>query len=152
MRGCGRTCESQWGLGFRWRCGGVFCFLLKAQLAASGFDVVTFLTPQGGGDGLAAKDICKGVLLGFRGSRPRESFHGIIGNQIHLGPEVAGDAGEMGRLFQRVVDVFDQDILEGNDLAFGGAIRLEGWDQGVERVFAIDGHDSFPHGIGGAVQ
>ena len=66
MRGAGEPASHGGGLGFHWWSGGVFCFLLKAQLAASGFDVVTFFTAQGGGHGLAAKDIGKGVLLGFR--------------------------------------------------------------------------------------
>ena len=90
-----------------------FGFLFEAELAAGGVDVVAFFEAEGGGDAGVFEDVVEGAAVGVRRAFPVEALDGVVGDEVHLGVEAAGVAGEDGGLFERVVDALDEDVFEG---------------------------------------
>lgn len=127
-------------------------FGLKAKLAAGGGDVVAFLASQCDGYASGAKDIGELFLARDRWTFPGEAFDGVVGDQIYVRVEVAGDIAKFFGLIERVVDVLDEDELEGDHAAVFLGKLADGGDEFGEGERAVHGHDFFADLVGGAVE
>ena len=64
---------------------------LEPQLAASRGNVVAFLTPQRHGNTAVVEDAGKALLARDAGALPRQALHRVVGDEIHVRMQVAGD-------------------------------------------------------------
>ncbi len=135
------------------RGGGVeFAFRLEAELAAGGVDVVAFFAADRDGDVPVAEDGEEFVLAENARAFPGEAFDGVVGDEVDVGVEVGGDFGEGFGLFERVVDVLDQDELEGEHAAVALGEEFDGGEKFFERPAFVDRHDLLADFVGGAVE
>ena len=121
-------------------------------MAASGVDVVAFFAAEGDGDAGAAEDVGEFLLAGDRGAFPGKALDGVVGDEVDVGVHVEGDVAEFLGLVEGVVDVLDEDKLEGDHAALALAESFDGGDEFSEGVGRVDGHDLLANFVGRSVE
>ena len=92
------------------------------------------------------------AAVGLGRAFPVESVDGVVGDQVHLGAQAAGVAGEQLGLVERVVDALDQDVFQGEFLFLEAIPVVERGEQVGQRVALVDRHDLVADLVGGAVE
>jgi hypothetical protein len=131
---------------------GEIAFGSQAELAAGGFDVVTFFAAERGGDALLLEGVQERFLSGFGGALPGEAVDVVIGDEIDFGVQAAGEAGEWGGVGGVIVDAGDEDVFEGEHASFSALIGFAGGGEFREGILAIDGHDPAANVVRGAME
>lgn len=126
-----------------------------SQLAAGGEDIVAASGAFGGEDRGFLKLSKEGVdLFGGR------AFEGsarvfVVGDEVDLGTEGAGELDQAFGILLAVIDAFDEGIFKGDREALLGREGLEfaeGVEESLEVVTFVDGHDGIALFIGGGVE
>ena len=124
----------------------------QAQLAAGGVNVASLFPAECGCDPLFFQRGKECFLRGFRRPLPCQVFHLIIGNQINLGAQPAGQLRQWLDLVQRVIDPGDQNIFQRDHAILLLLVIFASRHEFGERIFAVDGHDFVARFIGRAVE
>src|ERR1051325_8793900 len=106
---------------------------LQTELAARGVEVAALLAAEWGGDMLPFECGEEGFLRTLVGTRPREAFDGVVGNQVHLRVEATGQFRERLHLVEAVVHAGDKDVLEGNHALLLRLVIVERGGEFLER-------------------
>ena len=108
-------------------------------MAAGGVDVVAFFEAEGGLDAGVVEDGVEGAAVGLGRAAPVEALDGVVGDEVDLGVEAAGVAGEEAGLVEVVVDALDEDVFEGELLFFAAVPVVEGVEELGERALRLTG-------------
>lgn len=126
--------------------------MLEAELAAGGVDIMALFLANGMGNLILGEDAGEGLLTRDIGALPIESMDGIVGDEVNMGVQVAGDGGEVAGLIEGIVHILNEDKLEGGHTAGGGAKVLNSGEELFEGVFAVDRHDLLADLVGGSME
>lgn len=88
----------------------------------------------------------------FGGAHPGKAFDGVVGDEVDFGADCFGAFGEDAGLFEVVVDVLDEDILEGEVLLLTRVPVAKGFEEFVYAPALVDGHDLGADFVGGSVE
>ena len=113
---------------------------------------MAFLPADSGGDLGPGEHRGKAVDGEVTGPPPSEALHGVVGDEIDLGVKPPRVPGEDGGLLEGVVDVLDEDVLEGHHLALLRLVFDTGVEELGEGILAIDRHDLLADFVSGAVK
>lgn len=127
-------------------------FVLESELTAGGVDIVALFLADGMGDLILGEDLSESLLARDIGALPIEPVDGIVGDEVDMGMEVSGDGGEVAGLVEGIIDIPDEDKLEGGHPPGGGAKVLNGGDELFEGIFAIDRHNLLADLVGGSME
>jgi hypothetical protein len=131
---------------------GLFHFLPKAQLAAGGVDVVTFLATDCGSHSSFKKSAAEEVDGVLGGSLVGKAFDFVVGDEVHFCEKTTGVLGEEGGLLQRIVDSCEENVFKENLFLFGTDKNVTGFEESVEGETFIDGHNFIADGVAGGVK
>ena len=131
---------------------GLFHFLPKSQLAAGGVDVVTFLASDCGSHSSFEKSAAEEVDGIFGRSLVGKAFDLVVGDEVHFCEKTAGVLGEEGGLLWRIVDSCEENVFKENLFLFGTDKNVTGFEESVEGITFVDGHDLIADGVAGGVK
>ena len=126
--------------------------LLRSQLSAGGHDVQAFTVADDGSEVFVGEGLLKGFDALLVGALEFAPGVGVEGDDVDFGFEAGQDFGELAGVFRAVVDVFKEDVFEGDFSSPGQWVVPAGMQQVGDGVFAVDGHQRRPVFVAGGVE
>ena len=121
-------------------------------MPTGGVDVVAFFEAKGSGDVVFGEDVAEGTAVVLGRAFPLQAFYGVVGDEVDEGSDAFCSFSKDVRLFESIVNVFNEDILKGESLLLLGIPILECLEKLVDTPAIIDWHDFGSNFVGCSMQ